>query len=105
VLSCAALKCVGGDFQGILHVANEEDAAAAKQAGFTNKRRVLRIDDLVKSENAMFAATGVTRSDILEGVQYRHGGATTHSIVMRRQSGTVRFIQANHSFDRKPHYL
>jgi fructose-1,6-bisphosphatase II len=105
VLSCAALKCVGGDFQGILHVANEQDAEAVKQAGFGNRKRVLRIDDLVKGDNTMFAATGVTRSDILEGVQYRHGGAVTHSIVMRRQSGTVRFIQANHSFDRKPHYL
>ncbi len=105
VLSCAALKCVGGDFQGILHVANEEDAAAVKKSGYGDRKRVLRLDDLVKGDNAMFAATGVTRSDILEGVQYRHGGAITHSIVMRRQSGTIRFIQANHSFDRKPHYL
>lgn len=105
VLSCAALKCVGGDFQGILHVANEEDAASVKKSNYGDRKRVLRLDDLVKGDNAMFAATGVTRSDILEGVQYRHGGAITHSIVMRRQSGTIRFIQANHSFDRKPHYL
>ena len=104
VLSCAALKCVGGDFQGRLHVVNDEDAAALKRSGITDRKRVLGIDDLIKGDNTMFAATGVTKSDILEGVRYRQGGAVTHSIVMRRQSGTVRFIKATHSFDRKPHY-
>ncbi len=102
VLSCAALKCAGGDFQGMLHVASEEDAAALDRAGIKNKKRVYGIKDLIRGEKAMFAATGVTNSDILRGVQYRHGGAITHSIVMRRQSGTIRFIEANHSFDRKP---
>jgi fructose-1,6-bisphosphatase II len=104
VLSCAALKCVGGDFQGQLHVAGEEEAAAIRRSGFGSRKKVLGINDLIKGERAMFAATGVTKSDILQGVQYRHGGAVTYSIVMRRRSGTVRFIQANHSFDRKPHY-
>jgi len=104
VLTCAALKCVGGDFQGQLHIANEEEAGLLKKSGITNKNQVYGIEDLIKGEKAMFAATGVTKSDILQGVQYRHGGAVTHSIVMRRRSGTIRFIQANHSFDRKPHY-
>lgn len=103
VLSAAALKCVGGDFQGQLVVYGEEDAAAIKQAGF-KRDRVLTINDLVKGEETMFAATGVTNSDILKGVQYVQGGAVTHSIVMRRRSGTIRFIEANHSFDRKPNY-
>lgn len=104
VLSCAALKCVGGDFQGQLHAATEEDVAAIKRSGIGSRKRVFGIDDLIGGDNAMFAATGVTKSDILEGVRYRQGGAVTHSIVMRRQSGTVRFIKASHSFDRKPHY-
>ena len=104
VLSCAALKCVGGDFQGLLHISNEDDSASLKKAGITNKNQVYGIDDLIIGDRALFAATGVTKSDILQGVQYHHGGAVTHSVVMRRQSGTVRFIQANHSFDRKPHY-
>lgn len=104
VLSCAALKCAGGDFQGMLHVTSEEDAAALDRSGIKNKKRVYGIKDLIRGEKAMFAATGVTNSDILRGVQYRHGGAITHSIVMRRQSGTIRFIEANHSFDRKPRY-
>ena len=103
VLSAAALKCVGGDFQGRLVVRSDEEASALKQRKL-DKNTILGINDLVKGDNAMFAATGVTKSDILEGVKYVHGGAVTHSIVMRRQSGTIRFIEANHSFDRKPNY-
>ncbi|MCK4775814.1 MAG: class II fructose-bisphosphatase [Candidatus Krumholzibacteria bacterium] len=104
VLSCAALKCAGGDFQGMLPVTSEEDAAALDRSGIKNKKRVYGLKDLIHGEKAMFAATGVTNSDILRGVQYRHGGAVTHSIVMRRQSGTIRFIEASHSFDRKPRH-
>jgi fructose-1,6-bisphosphatase/sedoheptulose 1,7-bisphosphatase-like protein len=52
----------------------------------------------------MFAATGVTTSDVLQGVQFVPGGAVTHSIVMRSKSGTVRRITAHHRFDRKPVY-
>ncbi len=104
VLSCAALKCAAGDFQGMLHVVSDKDAAALERAGIRNKGRVYGIKDLINGDKVMFAATGVTNSDILRGVQYRHGGAVTHSIVMRRQSGTIRFIEANHSFDRKPRH-
>jgi fructose-1,6-bisphosphatase II len=103
VLSAAALKCVGGDFQGKLVVQNEEDAAAVKRAGL-KRDEVLKIVDLVRGQETMFAATGVTNSDILEGVKYVHGGAVTYSVVMRRKSGTIRYIEANHSFDRKPNY-
>jgi fructose-1,6-bisphosphatase II len=103
VLSAAALKCVGGDFQGQLVVQGEDDAATLKKAGH-RRGTVLTIAELVKGEETMFAATGVTNSDILKGVHYVHGGAVTHSIVMRRKSGTIRLIEANHSFDRKPNY-
>jgi len=103
VLSAAALKCVGGDFQGQLVVLDDKDVERLKKAD-VDRKRVFTINDLVRGDTVMFAATGVTKSDILNGVQYHHAGATTHSIVMRRASGTVRFIQANHSFDRKPSY-
>lgn len=103
VLAAAALKCVGGDFQGQLEAQGEDDVGTLKRAEI-DKGKVLGIDDLVSGNMLMFAATGVTKSDILQGVQYRQGGAVTHSIVMRRKSGTIRFIEANHSFDRKPNY-
>jgi fructose-1,6-bisphosphatase II len=103
VLSAAALKCVGGDFQGKLEALDDKEAAALKRKKLSTKQ-VLGMDDLLMGDTLMFAATGVTRSDILQGVQYRQGGAVTHSVVMRRKSGTVRFIEANHSFDRKPSY-
>jgi len=104
VLAAAALKCVGGDIQARFHPRDEAEADALRAAGFARKDRVLRAGDLVRGENAMFAATGVTNSDVLKGVQFVPGGAVTHSIVMRSKSGTVRQITAHHHFDRKPVY-
>jgi fructose-1,6-bisphosphatase II len=104
VLAAAALKCVGGDMQAQLHPRDEAEAEAVRAAGFARRDRVLKIDDLVRGENTMFAATGVTNSDVLPGVQFVPGGAITHSIVMRSKSGTVRQITARHRFDRKPVY-
>jgi fructose-1,6-bisphosphatase II len=104
VLAAAALKCVGGDVQAQFHPRDEAEGEALRAAGFARKDRVLRADDLVRGENVMFAATGVTNSDVLKGVQFVPGGAVTHSIVMRSKSGTVRQITAQHRFDRKPVY-
>jgi fructose-1,6-bisphosphatase II len=104
VLAAAALKCVGGDMQAQFHPRDDDEAETLRAAGFARKDRVLRIDDLVRGENTMFAATGVTNSDVLPGVQFVPGGAVTHSIVMRSKSGTVRNITAHHRFDRKPAY-
>jgi fructose-1,6-bisphosphatase II len=104
VLAAAALKCIGGDFQGQLHIRNDEDLEALKRCGFGRRDKVLKLSDLIKGQNTMFAATGVTNSDILQGVQFKHGGAITHSLVMRSKSGTIRFIQSTHFFDKKPDY-
>ncbi len=104
VLAAAALKCAGGDLQALFHPRDDEEAAQMRAAGFATKDRVLRIDDLVRGENTMFAATGVTNSDVLPGVQFVPGGAVTHSLVMRSKSGTTRHITAHHRFDRKPVY-
>jgi fructose-1,6-bisphosphatase II len=104
VLAAAALKCVGGDLQAKLHPRDGEEEESLRAAGFEKRDQVLRVDDIVRGESTMFAATGITSSDVLQGVQFVPGGAVTHSIVMRSQSGTVRQITAHHRFDRKPVY-
>ena len=75
----------------------------AEKMGIEDTTRKFAIDELAKGD-VMFAATGVTSGDMLDGVRYLRGGAMTHSVVMRSQTGTVRFIEANHRFDRKPKY-
>ena len=104
VLAAAALKCVGGDLQAQFVARDDAEAETLRTAGYARKDRVLRSDDFVRGQNTMFAATGITTSDVLQGVQFVPGGAVTHSIVMRSQSGTVRHITAHHRFDRKPVY-
>jgi len=76
----------------------------ARKLGLKDMDRIYRIGDLAKSGDVMFAATGVTDGDLLRGVRFFGGGARTHSVVMRYRSGTVRFIEATHRFDRKPVY-
>ncbi|HKW12929.1 MAG TPA: class II fructose-bisphosphatase [Candidatus Krumholzibacteria bacterium] len=104
VLAAAALKCVGGDMQAQFHARDDADEKTLREGGFDKRDSVLRVDDIVRGESTMFAATGITTSDVLLGVQFVPGGAVTHSIVMRSQSGTVRQITAHHRFDRKPVY-
>lgn len=103
VLAAAALRCFGGEFQGRLHFRNEGEKERAIKMGIEDVTRVFGCDELAKGD-VMFAATGVTSGDMLDGVRYVRGGAQTHSVVMRSQTGTVRFIQAQHHFDRKPKY-
>jgi fructose-1,6-bisphosphatase II len=103
VISAAALRCMGGDFQGRLVFRKDEERTRAKKMGITDFDRIYRIEELA-SGNVMFCATGVTQGAFLKGVRFFRGGATTHSVVMRSQSGTIRFIEAEHHFDRKPRY-
>lgn len=95
VIAAAALKCIGGDFQGRLWPRNAEDRKYAMDMGLS-VTDVLTIDDLVKSDDVFFAATGVTTGDLLQGVEYVAGGATSESLVMRSRTGTVRRIQTQH---------
>ncbi len=104
VLAAAALKCVGGDMQAQFQPRDADEEKTLRDAGYDKRDSVLRVDDFVRGESTMFAATGITSSDVLQGVQFVPGGAITHSIVMRSQSGTVRQITAHHRFDRKPVY-
>lgn len=103
VIAAAALRCMGGDFQGIFKPRNEDEVLRAKAMGVEDMSRVMTIDDLA-SGNVMFVATGVTDGSLLDGVKFKSWGATTQSIVMRSQSGTIRHISAQHQFDKKPRY-
>src|SRR5262245_59891769 len=103
VLAAAALKCVGGDLQAQFQPRDAEEEKTLHAGGY-KRDTILHVDDFVRGESTMFASTGITSSDVLQGVQFVPGGAVTHSIVMRSQSGTVRQITAHHRFDRKPVY-
>ena len=103
VISAAALKCIGGEFQGRLHARNDEERDAAIAAGY-DLDKVLTADDLVKSDNCFFAATGITDGELLRGVHYDARGATTHSLVMRSKSGTVRRVEARHALEKLSEY-
>lgn len=102
VIAAAALKCLGGDMQGRLKPENDAEVARAKKMGITDVNKILTIDDLVHGEDVMFAATAITQGDLLNGVQYFGGGVRTHSISMRYKTGTVRFIDAIHTLEKKP---
>ena len=104
VLAAAALQCLGGDIQGQLRPRNDQEVEQARRMGLKNIDRIFRIGDLAFGDDIMFAATGVTDGDLLRGVRFFGGGARTHSVVMRRRSGTVRFIEGTHRFDRRPVY-
>lgn len=103
VLAAAALRCCGGDIQARLKPRNAEEVERAGRMGIKDIERVWKIDEMA-SGDVMFAATGVTNGDFLRGVRYFGGGAKTHSVVMRSKSGTVRYLETTHSFDRKPNY-
>jgi len=103
VLAAAALRCVGGDMQGVLKFRNPDEAARAERMGIKDGNRVLGIEDLARGD-VMFAATGVTDGFLLRGVRFTGTGAETHSVVMRSRSGTVRFIRARHHFHDRPDY-
>ncbi|SHN68740.1 fructose-1,6-bisphosphatase II [Desulfitobacterium chlororespirans DSM 11544] len=104
VLAAAALRCLGGEMQGRLWPENEEDILRAQKLGVSDVAKLLTMDDLVCSDDVFFAATGITEGPLLKGVHFTSQGALTHTVVMRGKTGTVRFIEARHSFDKKPAY-
>jgi len=96
VLACAALRCVGGQFNGKLLFRNEDERARARKWGITDLDRIYVLEDLAKGD-CIFAATGVTDGSLLEGVKVRRDGKmTTESVVMRASSGTVRWVKGEH---------
>ena len=106
VISAAALKCLGGDMQARLIPQNEEEENRCRQMGLENPRQLLTLNDLVSGEDAIFAATGVSNGDLLDGVRFLGGDLVeTDSIVMRSKTKTVRFIKAHHHLKHKPHLI
>ena len=103
VIAAAALRCIGGDMQGRLKPRNNEEILKASKMGIEDINKVYAIDELA-SGDVMFAATGVTDGDYLQGVRFFKGGAVTHSVVMRSKSMTTRFIEATHHYKNKPLY-
>jgi fructose-1,6-bisphosphatase II len=103
VLAAAALKCMGGDMQGRLVFMNNEERERATKMGIEDFEKVYQCDEMANGD-VVFSATGVTNGDLLKGVRYYSGGAETHSIVMRSKTRTIRFVEAQHSFDFKPKY-
>ncbi|KAG2490800.1 hypothetical protein HYH03_010722 [Edaphochlamys debaryana] len=97
VIAACALKCMGGHIQGRLWPRNEKEREAAIARGY-DLNKILLMDDLCKGDDVFFAATGVSDGDLLRGVRYHSGGASTNSIVMRCKSGTVRFVETYHKW-------
>jgi fructose-1,6-bisphosphatase II / sedoheptulose-1,7-bisphosphatase len=100
VLAAAALRCIGGQMQGRLVFRNDDERGRGARLGITEFDRKYNLHELAGGE-VMFAATGVTSGAMLRGVRRFRGGASTHSLVMRSKSGTVRYIEASHNFDQK----
>ncbi|TFE04147.1 class II fructose-bisphosphatase [Jeotgalibacillus salarius] len=104
VIAAVGLKCLGGEIQGRLLPQNEEEAARCKAMNI-DVSQVLRMEDLVRGDDAIFAATGVTDGELLKGVQFKATYGETDSLVMRAKSGTVRFIKGTHSLKKKPNLV
>lgn len=95
IIAACAVKCLGGVLQAKLWPKDDAERAKALDAGH-DLDRVLTTDDLVRSDNTFFVATGITDGDLLRGVRYSAGGASTQSLVMRSKSGTIRTITSEH---------
>lgn len=101
VITAAALRCLGGELQARFRFRNDEERErAVRMLGHADETRVYRTEDLASGENLVFAATGVTAGDLLQGVRFFGGGARTHSLVMAYQAKQVRFVDTVHMFDR-----
>jgi len=98
VLSCAALRCVGGQFKGRLLFRNDDERARARKWGITDLDKQYDLSELAKGD-CIFAATGVTDGSLLAGVKRKKGKMTTESVVMRASSGTVRWVKGEHRID------
>jgi fructose-1,6-bisphosphatase II len=101
VLAAAALRCLGGQILGRFRPRNEAEGTRARAMGIEDLDRVYRTDELASGNSIVFAATGVTDGDLFQGVRFFGGGARTHSLVMRTDARTVRFIDTVHAFDRR----
>ena len=100
VITAAAMRCLGGEIQARFRYRNDDERERGARMGHGDEDRVYFTADLAPGENLVFAATGVTAGDLLEGVRFFGGGARTHSLVMAYQTKQVRFVDTVHMFDR-----
>jgi fructose-1,6-bisphosphatase II len=100
VITAAALRCLGGEIQARFRYRNDAERERGARMGHGDEDRIYRTEDLASGENLVFAATGVTGGDLLEGVRFFGGGARTHSLVMAYRTKTVRFVDTVHMFER-----
>ena len=105
MIAAAAIKCMGGDMQGRLVPETEEEVRRVHEMGIADVNKVLTLDDLVSTDDVYFVATGVTNGDMLKGVRFTEKYAVTHTVIMRGVTGTIRFFEAYHDYDRKPEYI
>lgn len=104
VISAAALKCIGGELQGKLKPSTKEEEERCRKMG-AELDKVYYMDDLAKGNEMMFAATGVSYGELLDGVKYMENNqASTHTLILRAETGTIRFIESIHDLSRKPKY-
>jgi fructose-1,6-bisphosphatase II len=103
VLAAVAMRCLGGDFQGRMAWRNDHEIERARAMGFseTDLYRIWSCEELA-SGDVLFCATGVTGGPVLDGVDFYGGGATSHSLVLRSRTGTIRYIETHHDFTRRP---
>lgn len=104
VIAAVGLKCLGGEIQGRLVPHEEGELERCIKMGL-DVNKVLRMEDLVRGDDAIFTATGVTDGELLRGVQFKGSYAETHTLVMRAKSGTVRFVEGRHSLKKKPNLV
>ena len=100
VITAAALRCLGGEIQARFRYRDQAERERGARMGHGDETRVYTTTDLAPGEQLVFAATGVTSGDLLDGVRFFGGGARTHSLVMAYQTKQVRFIDTVHMFDR-----
>jgi fructose-1,6-bisphosphatase II len=100
VLAAAALRCLGGEIQGRFWFRNDDERKRVQSMGVADPDRIFDTIDLVPAEDVIFVATGITDGDLLRGVRFFGGGGRTHSLVMTRQTGEIRFVDGIHLTDR-----
>jgi fructose-1,6-bisphosphatase II len=101
VLAAAALRCLGAEILGRLKFRNDDERARARRMGITDESRIYRTEDLASGEDIRFIATGVTDGELLRGVRFFGRGVRTHSVLMDRSLGKLRFIDTTHFDDPK----
>ena len=105
IIAACAMKCLDGVIQGRLWPKDDEERQRALDAGHDlDPDNVLQTDDLVTGDDVFFVATGITDGELMRGVRYRAGGCSTHSLVMRSRSGTIRSITSDHKLQKLKAY-